>query len=413
MRKWSARSRPATLTTLPVGLCLSGALALGAASCNNSRVGEEYTDSEDGGLPPTPTYDLYGRDLARPRNRDAACASVKAEATLTKKPVDVIFVIDNSGSMSDEILAVQNNINTNFASIIGKSGLDYHVIMLASHGNAASAQKVCVSKPLSTIDCTPVPARPGDNPPIFYHYSRNVQSTDSFQRILGSIDGREKDEFGRYTTGWLPLLRTDAYKAFIEITDDESSTTWTAFDTQLVAKSPAQFGSTAMRNYVWHSIIGVKENNPATKPWGPMDPLQTTKCTRGGGAVGPGTEYQKLSIATGGLRFPICEHASFDAVFNAIAMGVIAGAKVACDFKMPEAPAGEKIDPDSIIVEYTPMGTGSTQAFKKVKDVAACSPGSFYIDNNRINLCPDSCQLVQSDSAAKVQVLFDCLSIIG
>src|SRR5439155_205372 len=48
------------------------------------------------------------------------------------------------------------------------------------------------------------------------------------------------------------------------------------------------------------------------------------------GAVGPGKAYQDLSKMTGGLRFPICQYDSFDAVFKAVAGGVVAGAKVAC-----------------------------------------------------------------------------------
>ena len=91
-------------------------------------------------------YRRDGSADARPRNRDAACASVKAEATLGKKPVDIIFVIDNSGSMSDEIPAVQNNINKNFADIIGKSSLDYRVIMVTRHGKYnGTSRAICVA----------------------------------------------------------------------------------------------------------------------------------------------------------------------------------------------------------------------------------------------------------------------------
>ena len=39
---------------------------------------------------------------------DIACAAKSAAATLEKKPVDIVFIIDNSGSMTDEIVGVQN-----------------------------------------------------------------------------------------------------------------------------------------------------------------------------------------------------------------------------------------------------------------------------------------------------------------
>lgn len=391
-----------------------GLLALPLA-CNEARLDAEIdeTGSEDmsDGYR---RYDLAGRDLARMRDRDAACAEVRAEATLEKKPVDIIFVIDNSGSMTEEILSVQNNINKNFADIIGKSGLDYRVIMVTSHGDARSRQSVCVSAPLSTsATCSPVPAKPGNNPPRFYHYSIEVESWDSFRRILGSVNGTEKDQFNLAPTGWQTWLRTDAYKVFIEITDDKSDMTETDFDTQLLAKAPTQFGTKANRNYVWHTIAGLKENTPSTKPWGPMDPIQSGICTKGGGAVAAGLEYQRLSMMTGGLRFPICEYANFDAVFNHVAMGVVSGAKVACDFALPSPPAGQQIDPGSVLVEYTPGGMGSRNTFKQVAGPGSCGPNSFYIDKSRIYLCPDACNTVQADSKAKVEVLFDCLSILG
>ena len=395
---------------LPLGLALTGSAF--SWSCNDARLETEYdTDAGIGG--PGTKYDLAGADLRRPRNRDAACASVKAEATLEKGPVDIIFVIDNSGSMTDEIVAVQSNLNTNFADIIGTSGLDYRVVMVTSHGDARARQSICVSRPLSSVDCSPVPLLPGNNPPRFYHYSIEIESTDSFRRLLNSYNGVEKDQFGLAPLGWSQWLRTDAFKVFIEITDDESDMAHTDFDSQLLSKAPMQFGTAANRNYVFHTIAGLKENTPATKAWEPTDPIQTQRCTRGGGAVNAGTKYQQLSILTKGLRFPICEYASFDAVFNGVAAGVIAGAKVACDFPLPAPPPGQKIDPDSVLLEYTPGGGGPLQTFKKVAGAAACMPGAFYVDRDRIFICPDACNTVQADAKAKVNVLFDCLSIIG
>src|SRR5262245_6930140 len=59
-----------------------------------------------------------------------ACAAVTAMAVLVKRPVDVIFVVDTSGSMTEEIDGVEKNISVNFANIIATSGLDYRVIMV-------------------------------------------------------------------------------------------------------------------------------------------------------------------------------------------------------------------------------------------------------------------------------------------
>src|SRR5687767_7688950 len=50
---------------------------------------------------------------------DASCGLQTSTATIKEaRPVDVIFVIDNSGSMSGEIVGVESNINDNFARIL-------------------------------------------------------------------------------------------------------------------------------------------------------------------------------------------------------------------------------------------------------------------------------------------------------
>ncbi len=37
--------------------------------------------------------------------------------------------------MGDNIQSVQDNINANFAAIIGASGIDYQVVMISEHGD--------------------------------------------------------------------------------------------------------------------------------------------------------------------------------------------------------------------------------------------------------------------------------------
>ena len=60
--------------------------------------------------------------------------------------------------LTDEIVAVQNNINTSFANIIDQSGLDYRVIMLSKHGRATNDQSICISSPLSGNGTCSTPA---------------------------------------------------------------------------------------------------------------------------------------------------------------------------------------------------------------------------------------------------------------
>src|SRR6185369_1939556 len=103
---------------------------------------------------------------------------------------------------------------------------------------------------------------------------------------------------------------------------------------------------------------------------------------------------QGLSVLTGGLRFPLCDTTSYDAVFQAIAAGVIQGAKVGCDFPVPDAPPGKTIDPKSVVVQYTAGGVGNAVNFTQVADASACVPNGFFLDNMIIHLCADTCALV-------------------
>jgi hypothetical protein len=43
---------------------------------------------------------------------------------------------------------------------------------------------------------------------------------------------------------------------------------------------------------------------------------------------------------------------------------------------------------------------------------ADCQSNAFYIQDSRIFLCPDTCNTVQADEMASVDVLFTCQSTI-
>lgn len=381
------------------------------------------SSSTSGGLGGGFSFDAGSSDAGL--DPDAACAAQSASATLTKRPVDVIVVIDNSGSMTAEIQGVQQNINQNFATILGGSGLDYRVILIARHGSASSAQSVCIEAPLSGIasgGCTPPPAQPVNNPPKFFHYSTEIASRDSWCKILSTFD--KPDEFNFAPNGWQEWLRADSFKTFVEITDDGVGCSYNGktyndgnsvaggtaaaplFDADLLALSPMHFGDATQRNYQFYSIVAMAYNTPATAPWLPADPVTTSKCPT---AANPGTGHQALSVLTNSLRFPICDTTSYDVVFQAIADGVIKGAKVACDFPVPDAPPGKTIDLATVEVAYTPGGMGTQTKFGQVTDATMCVPGAFYIENETtIRLCPDACALVQADDMAKIDVLFGC-----
>ncbi len=358
----------------------------------------------------------------------SACGNQSAEAVLTKLPVDIIFVIDNSGSMSVEIKGVQDNINKNFAQIIEQSGIDYRVIMLSRYGKYTSYQ-ICIEAPLGGIPmggCVNPPAQPV-NTAKFFHYSYTVASTDSWCRILNTLKGAQKDVYNFAPNGWITWLRPDSFKIFVEVTDDRVSCSYNGktyndasneamakataavFDTDLRAASPMLFGATPeTRNYNFYSLIGVPYNMPPEQPYSAKDPIfpAATKCPT---AVNSGMGHQALSNLTDALRGPLCDPTKYDAIFKSIAQGVVSSAKVACKFEIPAPPMGKVLNTDSITVDYLPGGDPlKKQTFKQVLDPMMCDATSFYVMGNEVILCPEACASVQGDGAAKIDVNFTC-----
>jgi hypothetical protein len=245
------------------GLC---ALLVACAACGPHEEGRgtsgrgggrDLAAAGDGG---EPDLSVDGTDLSLPPQSDA-CAAVSAMATLHKRPVDVIFIVDTSASMAQEIAGINNNINMHFSSIIAASGLDYRVIILADW--CIGTYCVCVKPPLGGNTCMAPETKPIDTQHL-YHYDHLVQSYDSLSGALATYN--VADPSGAAPGGWSDWLRPDALKIFVEVTDDYPTAATDAamqFDTGLFALTPKRFGTAAQRDYVFYSIVGVKEKTPA------------------------------------------------------------------------------------------------------------------------------------------------------
>lgn len=343
---------------------------------------------------------------------DAACAAKTAKATVISRPIDVIFLVDTSGTMAPVINAVVANIDVNFAAIIGASGLDYRVIVISKHGTAANSG-ACFKSPLSLTNCSPVPAAPANNPPKFFHYDPGTHLGSSNMYPVTINGYNASDAHGLAPSGWSAWVRDDAFKTIVLMTDGTSEggspLKAAAFDAALLALNPPRFGTPGKRDYVAHAFVGLAANNPPTQPWTAADGVINGTCP--GLSVSPGFIYQDLSILTGGLRFPLCQYAAFDQIFKVIAQGVIEGAKLDCEFEMPDPPPGETLDPSTLIVKFTP-GAGAPVPFQQVATAAACGPQAFYIEQDVIRLCPDACATAQADPQASLDVLSGCKTYV-
>lgn len=408
----------------------------GGSGAGGTTAPSTGTATGDGGGGPSagggaPTVTVAGQTGA---GGAEGCADQEAEASLINRPVDIVFVIDNSGSMSGEIEEVEQEISANFAAIIESAvpAIDYRVIMVSQYGRFGD-QEICIPTPLGgapDVDgdghCdTPLPQAPM-NGERFFHHDSSVSSHDALCDLLEQYG--EPDPYGLNPGGYQDRLRADAFKVFVVITDDRVATgggscpqmddqntpqggeaVATTFDGALLSMAPQHFGTAAERNYVFHSIISLApyDQGDLTLPHPPEGPIVTDECSPG--SQNPGTGYQALSRLTGGLRYPTCG-LDYTPIFQKIAEGVIEGSAVACEFTIPEPPDGEELDLESVRVRYEPGDGGPSVDFTLVDGPAACTDDGFYLDEaaGTIVLCPGACESVQGDDAAQIRVVFDC-----
>lgn len=365
-----------------------------------------------------------------PLTPDSACAGDSGETTTVARPVDVIMVVDNSSSMSGEINAIIDRINQDFSGILDAEMIDYQLILISRHGrvgagvNSCDDHGICIEPPLSTGVCDPFMA-PGSNP-RFRHYSICIDSEDSMVKMAASFDRSPPGWAGGFEAsgyfdsgdnlvalsdapdGWSTWLRPGATRVFLEITDDDSERSSTDFLDWMYSKDPMFFGTASEPNWVFHSILGITENSPASAAYEPSDPIVTSRCS---GGSGEGEPYQELSIMSGGLRFPICNNDNFNVIFQAIANNVVAGAMVPCRYT-PMLMGGTAPDYDRVIVAYEP-GTGAPRRLVRVLDASECDRGDYYVVDDAIQLCDMTCTEVQADPGAAITVRVGCTAVCG
>lgn len=349
-----------------------------------------------------------------PAVADEACAGASADADVVTVPADIIVIIDNSGSMGEEVTAVNANINRSMAQVLDNARIDYRVIMLSRYKSAVFDQLgVCVEAPLGgQPDCSS-PAPTPQNGARFFHYNQGIGSTDSTDRFF--IAYSAPDAQGFTTNGLSEWLRDGALKVFIEITDDDARRRDVneIYNRILALRNPvtgnADFGTAEDPNFVWHSIIGLPFNNPVTEPYPSSDPIISGRCPTG---VNNGAVYQELSRRTDGLRFPICDASSFDVIFERISQDVVDGVGLPCAFMPARPPGGESPNFERLIVDYEP-GAGGEERLMRVENEAACVPGAYYVIDTTIQLCPALCDRVLADESGSLNILVACEDLCG
>jgi len=319
---------------------------------------------------PGPTLD--GSDFDGTSSDDSSCASVSKKAETAIAPVDIVWVVDSSGSMSGEAARVQDNLN-DFSAAMGKIGIDYHVVMITSSGF------VKVPPPLGTS-------------PNYMMIDRGVSSNEPLQVLL--------DEFPKYKT----FLRTTAITHFVEVTDDESKLAATEF----LSKMKVLLGHDFTSHAIASEEVPISISNPTGACVTTLIPFDA--------AAAAGKQYYKLADLTLGKKFSICTK-DWTALFATLTSAIAKATAIPCSFVIPPPPDGGTFDKGKVNVEYTD-GTGKKTTILHVPGGAsACTAaGGWYYDDEtkptKILLCPSTCTSVSADKTGKVDIAFGCATRI-
>ncbi len=330
-----------------------------SSSSSSSTSGVGGTGGSGGGI------DFDGGPGGGGSMEAGACVSTSAEAR--RVPLDILFLIDRSGSMSGVKWEGTKSALTTFFNDPASTGISAGMVYFPP-----TKPDVCNPITYSTLDVAinvlPANAFELTNSIPF---SPLGTSTPTYPGLKGALMAATAYQDTHPTHKVMLVIATDG---------DPYGCEPTAIDLVAgLAKSALSYNG--VRTYV----IGVAGSTIAN----------LNKIAEAGGT---GKAYDITQDIT---------------AFSA-KMAEIRAEALGCDIEIPESP--EQIDYEEVNFTYTPKGMGSPKILPRADDLADCTnqPGWYY-DNNtaptKLILCPASCSTVEADSNAKIAVLFGCKSI--
>lgn len=299
------------------------------------------------------------------------CAASMAQATdmTSVVPADIIFAIDSSRSMDQEIEFVQTYMNE-FSQQIADAGVDARVILIGE------PMAICIGAPLGSGTC------PDDaNPPAYIHVPTPVGSRDGLNIIIDSY------------ADWSMHLRPGATKSFVIVSDDDATdppnNSAATFAANLTALDPVMFEK-------W-SFNGV---------------YCFTECDQ---AAAIGQVYVDLVAETEGVGGDLCLQ-DFQPVFDRLAEQIIttSGTEITCEWTLPAAPTGKSFTRELVTATRGSDG-GATLPLTQVASADACAAGGWYFDSllnpSKILACPSTCTELQGQTGGRVDVTFGCEAV--
>jgi hypothetical protein len=324
------------------------------------------------------------------------CAGTSVAPQNVYQPADVVIAIDNTTSMYDEIQEVRANMNR-FSQMVGALGLNMRIVLvsclteecLAPNGNDPNWHTICIDPPVGAEGGCPASSPDSDTSlPDFLHVDRRIESLKALGRLVLT-----------YPT-WSFMLRPEAVKHVLVISDDNDEWSAQSFDAQLLALDPSFAG------YQFHSIYSYMSKEAACAISG------SEPCCSFAPPSGEGTVYREMVNLTGGVSGDLCVQ-DFDPVFNLLADAVIDSVELSCEWDIPEPPEGVEFEPGLVNVALLRDGQEPYYLWY-AEDEARCAQveqGWYYDDPSRpakIKACPQTCDWLRAQRDARVEIEFGC-----
>jgi hypothetical protein len=334
---------------------------------------------DPGDNPNDPNAPAPGEDMG-------PCESTAASASNVLLPLDIIWVIDGSPSMDNEIAIIEANMNA-FAESIGSSGLDYRVVLMgADHDHydpsvQHSYNGICIPPPLSgAAGC------PDTNSERFLHIRRGVHSHDALSVAI--------DTYSEYQH----FLRPDALTHFVAVTDDDTG--YAAGDDDFKNFIDGATSPGFPSGVTFHSIVDLIGYEPNCF-WDDSCSCGETR----------GQNYINLSEETGGMVHSLCEE-DWGPIFTTLQENVVIGTAMPCDYQIPVPDMGLEIDPEQTNVVLVSEDGQERETLFNVPDVSGCTEvAGWYFDTptepTMVHLCPSACGAV----SGTVEIEFGCETV--
>jgi hypothetical protein len=317
----------------------------------------------------------------QPTSDVGKCGAVSQMAENTLQPVDIIFGIDTTGSMGEEIAFTEENMNA-FSQRISAAGIDVHVILVAGPRDGVPTgiyvDGVCIGAPLGSGNC------PDDsNAPTYVHIPQLMADWDILQNYIATYPMYKQ------------YLRESSFKTFVSISDSDPSSNPVL--TQPINSADA-------------FVAAVQQLEPASPMWMSWRYSAIYSFTACGIGNDEGRVHSELVKRTHGVAGDLCLQ-DFKPVFDELAKQVVDVVTLACDWEIPPSPMGETFAAGKTNVELTL--DGALERLGKAQDDADCGTrDAWHYDDeaapHRVVACPSTCARIQAARSAKVDVLFGC-----